>query len=511
MLGFVVALASLFALEIDAAGRSIRARARSPAAARAAASGTEARHVGRRDGHARRQLVEAQRDLGMNLCQWEGDVIPAFPMDSGRVMCAMTTCTYDGEGRNVGYTAPTADVDPTTPPVALHFTGVALGAATRARLVLAASYPWFEWNMMFPPPTHLNLRHRDNGGAWRDRFLTDIEANAFMDFNPSLGGAGAGLFNEAIDLDLAGLHGGDNLIELQGAGTWTGTYRIAVTGVDLSYSRPACKTQRRSDGQRHPIGIGLVSQVEKTGSASRPTAGDDVARESILRRRPQPEAEFTTDSLVSSTKFSGGGNIVLRWPAIQHRLSWLSNQLRRRNGRCSGASVLRGDELVELQISADRRSLDPATCQRPDEGPIADQCSRTDTRPNTPPTEVAARYHERWRRELASDEIKTNDAASARTPFAVRTRGRRQPCMQYYRLPGSRTIWSVRNGANRRQPWRQADTRSASSPRCASSATPGSGARSLRRRDSDAVKNDARILHAAGPSPRRSNRSYPRT
>ena len=168
-------------------------------------------------------------------CQWEGDVIPAFPMDSGRVMCAMTTCTYDGEGRNVGYTIPTADVDPTTPPVALHFTGVALGTAKRARLILAASYPWFEWAMMFPPPTHLNLRHRENGGAWHDRFVTAVEANAFMDFNPSLGGAGAGagLFNEAIDLDLAGLHDGDNLVELQGAGTWTGTYRIAVTGVDL--------------------------------------------------------------------------------------------------------------------------------------------------------------------------------------------------------------------------------------------------------------------------------------
>ena len=166
-------------------------------------------------------------------CQWEGDVIPAFPMDSGRVMCAMTTCTYAGEGRNVGYAIPNADE--TTPPVALHFQGVTLAGATRARLILAADYPWFEWNMMFPPPTHLNLRHRENGGAWHDRFVTAVEANAFMDFNPSLGGAGAsaGFLNEAIELDLAGLHDGDNLIELQGAGTWTGSYRIGVTGVDL--------------------------------------------------------------------------------------------------------------------------------------------------------------------------------------------------------------------------------------------------------------------------------------
>ena len=174
-------------------------------------------------------------------CQWEGDVIPAFPMDSGRVMCAMTTCTYDGEGRNVGYTIPTADVDPMTPPVALHFTGVALGAAKRARLVLAASYPWFEWNMMFPPPTHLNLRHRENGGAWHDRFLTDVEANAFMDFNPSLGGAGAsaGLFNEAIDLDLASLHDGDNLVE--GVHARAGQFMAAGAG----RAQPPAWSERR--------------------------------------------------------------------------------------------------------------------------------------------------------------------------------------------------------------------------------------------------------------------------
>ena len=56
-----------------------------------------------------------------------------------------------------------------------------------------------------------------------------------MDFNPSLGGAGAsaGLLNQTIDVDIADLHDGDNLLELQSAGTWTGTYRVMVTGVDL--------------------------------------------------------------------------------------------------------------------------------------------------------------------------------------------------------------------------------------------------------------------------------------
>ena len=76
---------------------------------------------------------------------------------------------------------------------------------------------------------------RWNGGAWRDRSVTAVEANAFTDFTPSLGGAGAsaGLLNQIIDVDLADLRDGDNVLELQSSGTWTGTYRVLVTGVDL--------------------------------------------------------------------------------------------------------------------------------------------------------------------------------------------------------------------------------------------------------------------------------------
>lgn len=171
--------------------------------------------------------------MGAADCRWEGDVIPAFPDDAGRVMCAQTTCTYGGEGRNVGYLVPTSAE--MASPVALPFAGVAKGAAKRARVALAAIYPWFEWNMVFPPPTALVLRMRWNGGVWRERPVSDVEANAFMDFNPSLGGAGAsaGLLNQLIDVDLADLRDGDNRLELQSSGTWTGTYRVMVTGVDL--------------------------------------------------------------------------------------------------------------------------------------------------------------------------------------------------------------------------------------------------------------------------------------
>ena len=46
-------------------------------------------------------------------------------------------------------------------------------------------------------------------------------------------GAGAGLLNQAIDLDLSELHDGTNQIELLASNTWTGSYRVAVTGADL--------------------------------------------------------------------------------------------------------------------------------------------------------------------------------------------------------------------------------------------------------------------------------------
>jgi hypothetical protein len=56
-----------------------------------------------------------------------------------------------------------------------------------------------------------------------------------LDFNPSLGGAGAsaGLLNQNVDVELSDLKDGDNLLEVQSSGTWTGTYRVMLTGVDL--------------------------------------------------------------------------------------------------------------------------------------------------------------------------------------------------------------------------------------------------------------------------------------
>lgn len=166
-------------------------------------------------------------------CLWEGDVIPGAPADADRVMCAQTACTNPGEGRNVGYVVPTSAE--MTAPTAIPFPGVVKAAAKRARIALAGIYPWFEWNGVLKPVSAIAIQMRWNGGAWRRRPLTDVEANAFMDFSPDLGGAGsgAGLLNQIIDVDLADLRDGDNVLELQSDGTWTGTYRVMVTGLDL--------------------------------------------------------------------------------------------------------------------------------------------------------------------------------------------------------------------------------------------------------------------------------------
>jgi hypothetical protein len=166
-------------------------------------------------------------------CEWEGDVIVEHPDDMGRTTCAATSCNYDADATNVGYLVPNVDED--MAPAALDFAGVDPSGSSRARLVFGAIYPAFDWNGVSHPPTYITLRYRVNGGDWHDRNVSDVEANAFIDFSPTLGGAGAGagLLNQAIDLDLGELVAGDNRVELLAANTWTGSYRVAVTGADL--------------------------------------------------------------------------------------------------------------------------------------------------------------------------------------------------------------------------------------------------------------------------------------
>jgi hypothetical protein len=154
-------------------------------------------------------------------CEWHGQVIADHPDDDA---ACSEACEAAGEGRTVGWVVPNEDETP----VAVTIPDVSLAGVEGARLVLAADYPWFEWNGVFPAPTALNLRYRVNGGAFHDRFVTESEANAF-------GGeqGGAGLLNQLIELDPSELLEGTNVVEFQGSGTWTGAYRMAVVGVDL--------------------------------------------------------------------------------------------------------------------------------------------------------------------------------------------------------------------------------------------------------------------------------------
>jgi hypothetical protein len=163
-------------------------------------------------------------------CKFRGDVIAANP-DDNTVCNPDVSCTFDGEGRNVGYVVPNSDETP----VKLVIPAVSVKGAKRARLVFAATYPWFDWNGVSKPPTAIDLRYSLNGGTFHDRFVTDVEANAFTDFSPDVGGAGhgAGLLNQVVDIDLAELKDGDNTLELGSAGTWTGSYRLGIDGVDL--------------------------------------------------------------------------------------------------------------------------------------------------------------------------------------------------------------------------------------------------------------------------------------
>jgi hypothetical protein len=133
-------------------------------------------------------------------------------------------CEADGDGRTVGWVVPREDETP----LSIEIPGVALAGVQAARLVFAADYPWFEWNGVLPAPTALALRYRLNGGAWHERFVSEVEANAF-------GGEqlGAGLLNQLVELEPAELVEGTNVLELGSVGTWTGAYRVGVVGLDM--------------------------------------------------------------------------------------------------------------------------------------------------------------------------------------------------------------------------------------------------------------------------------------
>ena len=162
-------------------------------------------------------------------CQWRGNVIAANPGDSSVCDSPEEECTFDGAKHSVGYVVPNEDEEPISIPIP----GVDLGDVISARLALAVDYPWFEWNGVFPTPDAMGLRYRLNGGAWHERYVSEVEVNAFAGDFDTGGGPGAGLLNQLIELDVAELVDGDNTFEVTSLGLWTGSYRAAIAGVDL--------------------------------------------------------------------------------------------------------------------------------------------------------------------------------------------------------------------------------------------------------------------------------------
>lgn len=168
--------------------------------------------------------------LSDGACRFRGDVILDNPGDD--TACPPdASCRFPGEGRHVGYVIPRDDETA----LAVRIPSVSVTGATKARLVFAASYPWFDWGGVSRPPTAITLQYRLNDGPFHDRPISTVEANAFTDFYPEFGGAGhgAGLLNQVVDVDVSELKDGDNVLELRTKGTWTGEYRAGVTGIDL--------------------------------------------------------------------------------------------------------------------------------------------------------------------------------------------------------------------------------------------------------------------------------------
>jgi hypothetical protein len=162
-------------------------------------------------------------------CQWRGSVIAARPGDSSACDSPEEECTFDAAKHNVGYVVPNED----EAPIVITIPAVDPSGIGTARLALAVDYPWFEWNGQFPAPSAMGLRYRLNGGAWHERFVSDVEVNAFAGDFESGGGPGAGLLNQLVDVEVSELIQGDNLLELTSLGLWTGSYRAAIAGVDL--------------------------------------------------------------------------------------------------------------------------------------------------------------------------------------------------------------------------------------------------------------------------------------
>lgn len=167
-----------------------------------------------------REVVEGgvQGCLVGSDCTWVGDFIPSHD----RLACdeEAEQCDYPIEPRNAGYRLP----NPEDAPIRFELTGVSLAGATSAALVLYGWYPHFDF--LETMPIDQGVRFRWNGGPWHDRPVSAAEARVIENPEVTLG------MNQTIDVDLAELVEGTNVLEVTGRLDHTG-YPMGWNGIDL--------------------------------------------------------------------------------------------------------------------------------------------------------------------------------------------------------------------------------------------------------------------------------------
>ena len=200
-------------------------------------------------------------------------------------------------------------------------------------------------------------------------------------------------------------------------------------------------------------------------------------------------------------KLPGGGNLGALVRDVRNRY-WMT-----RAKTTSKWTVLEsmapGDDLIELQISAEGEAMDPMlpvtyvaratpTTQRI---PAADGADRLMDAKQYPAKDVVARYHERWELELGYDEIKTEMLDNQQETGPSRT------------VDGvGQELWGIPLAYNliRTEMERTADdlgvepTQISFTLRCASSATPDLCSIASAGAIPTRLNNDARTLHTAG-------------
>lgn len=152
---------------------------------------------------------------------FDGPVIPTREYEVGdSLVMGMDAHNISGPVMNVGYRLPdTAD----GAPVELVLPGVELDGIGSARLAVGM---WYLLGDAERPPQGFVLRYRWNGNAWRERMLTAGELAVLGN------GHAQGALGQVLDVELADLVEGDNVLQLETQGV-PQSYPPAASAIDL--------------------------------------------------------------------------------------------------------------------------------------------------------------------------------------------------------------------------------------------------------------------------------------